>query len=124
MALLSGSGEGNITVSKKEEKGSRFDGLFGAVKAVKQDDENLDVQTSEHSNTQTSENLNIQTSEHRNIQLSKSKDPHYQRTTIYIPKPLHRKLKAIAAEDDREISDIVETLVQDWIEERNTSRNP
>ncbi len=130
-------------MSKKEDKGSRFDGLFGAVKAAKQDEETLDIQTSKLSDIQTSKSLDVQAPEHLNAQaskrssiqtsghlevqaseekgspLSKSKDPNYQRTTIYIPKPLHRKLKAIAAEDDREISDIVENLIQDWIGNRN-----
>lgn len=102
-------------MSKKEEKTSRFDGFLKAARAPKQDDENLDVETSEH--------LDISTSEHRNIQLSKSKDPHYQRTTIYIPKPLHRKLKASVAEDDTEISEVVEKLIQEWLKQRSQNLN-
>ena len=106
-------------MSKKQEQSSRFDSLFGAVKSAKQEDTPLTGTPPEHLNIQTSERSNIQMSEEAGNRLSKSKDPNYQRTTIYIPKPLHRKLKAIAAEDDREISDIVETLIQDWIENRN-----
>lgn len=113
-------------MSRKDDKGSRFDGFLKAArqgKAAKPDEEILDVETFEHlnvedSNTETSGHSDIQTSEHRNIQLAKSKDPHYQRTTIYIPKPLHKKLKAIAAVDESEISDIVEKLIQEWVENR------
>lgn len=110
MALLSGSGKGDFTVSKKDEKPSRFDGFLKAARAPKQNDETPSTETSKHSD--------IRASEHRNIQLAKSKDPHYQRTTVYLPKPLHRKLKAIVAAEDGEISDIVEKLIQDWLESR------
>lgn len=89
-------------MSKKDE-GSRFDSLFGAVKASKKD-----TQTSEHSDIQTSESLNIQT--------SKSKDPNYQRTTVYLPKVLHKKLRAAAIAEDREMSDVIEELVAKWLE--------
>jgi len=88
------------------EKQSRFDGLFGAVKVTKSD-------------AQTSEHLDIQVSESLDVQTSKGKDPNYQRTTIYLPKPLHRQFKAAAATDGKEMSTIVEELVQLWLEERN-----
>ena len=91
------------------QKESRFDGLFGAAKAAKSTDESdRDVQTSEH--------LNIETFKHSDVSLSKSKDPDYQRTTVYLPKALHRKLRATAIADDREMSDVIEELVQQWLE--------
>ncbi len=91
-------------MSKKDER-SRFDGLFGAVKAGKKES-----QTSEHSNIQTSESLSVQT--------PKSKDPNYQRTTVYLPKALHKKLRAAAIADDREMSDVIEELVRQWLERK------
>ncbi len=106
MALLSGSRKGDSTVTEKQ---SRFDGLFGAVKAVR----------ATKSNAQMSERLDIQTSGSLDVQTSKGKDPNYQRTTIYLPKPLHRQFKAAAATDGKEMSTIVEELVQMWLEERN-----
>ena len=59
---------------------------------------------------ETSESLDVQ-----DTQMSKTKDPNYTRTTIYLPKILHRKLKAKAAEEGREMSEIVEKLIGDWL---------
>jgi Ribbon-helix-helix protein, copG family len=80
--------------------GSRFDALFGAARAKA---------------TDPTASETVQSSD---VQTSKSKDPGYQRTTVYLPKATHRKLKASAAEDDREMSDIIEELVQQWLESR------
>lgn len=45
--------------------------------------------------------------------LPKSKDPDYVRTTVYLPKQLHRQLKSLAAQSEQEMSEIVEaSLVQ------------
>ena len=70
------------------------------------------------STPQTSDAQTSKSSDVRKQKLSKSKDPEYQRTTIYLPKDLHRRLKAEAVVSDREISDIVETLVAEWLESR------
>ena len=51
---------------------------------------------------------------------AKGKDPNYQRTTFYIPKDIHREFKMAALEDDLEMSDIVETLISQWLRERNS----
>jgi len=88
--------------SKKE--GSRFDNLFGAARSGKA------VETSEHSDAQMSEHLSVQ--------MSKSKDPGYQRTTIYLPKAMHRRLKAAAANEEKEMSAIVEELLEQWLSSR------
>ena len=93
-------------MSTKKE-GSRFDNLFGAARSSKAAD------TTESSDTQTSN-----TTEHLDIQTSKSKDPTYQRTTIYLPKTMHRRLKAAAANEDKEMSAIVEELLEQWLESK------
>jgi hypothetical protein len=49
---------------------------------------------------------------------SKSSDPDYMRTTVYLPKKLHRRLKSAAADEDKEISEIVEELVTNWLASR------
>ena len=56
------------------------------------------------------------TSKHLNIQTSKSKstNPDYIRTTFYLPKKIHKQLKAIALEVETEMSSIVEDLLADW----------
>lgn len=90
-------------MSKKE--GSRFDALFGAArppKSEKQDEPNTDQPPSKHPDVQT----------------SKSKDPNYQRTTVYLPKKLHRELRAAAIADDREMSDVISELVEQWLRSR------
>lgn len=51
---------------------------------------------------------------------AKGKNPNYQRTTLYLPKDLHREFKLAALEEDQEMSDIVEQLVSDWLNNRNT----
>jgi hypothetical protein len=49
---------------------------------------------------------------------SKSTDPNYARTTVYLPKRLHKQLKAAAADEEREMSDILEQLVEQWLKSR------
>jgi Ribbon-helix-helix protein, copG family len=99
--MLPGCRKGDIEVSKKES-GSRFDNLF---KAVKPEQPTPSVTPSEAVGDRT---------------LSKGKDPGYQRTTIYIPKDLHKRLKTAALEDDREMSDIIEELIEQWLASRRS----
>jgi len=90
-------------MSTKKE-GSRFDNLFGAARSGKA------AETPGRSDIQISS-----TTEHLDIQTSKSKDPNYQRTTIYLPKAMHRRLKAAAANEEKEMSAIVEELLEQWL---------
>ena len=96
-----------------------------------QEKKHLDAETFEHPDSPASSNSNIQTSKHRNVetytkaptskrsdvQMSKAKsaNPDYVRTTIYIPKKMHKKLKAIAVEEEREMSEIMEELLDNWL---------
>lgn len=88
---------------------------------------NLDISTSKQSDVQTSitkdnnYNSDISTSKHSNAQTSKkakSANPDYTRTTVYLPKKMHKKLKAIALDEEREMSSIVEELIENWLSER------
>lgn len=105
-------------------KENRFEGLMGAV------GKNKNVQTSKRSNVQTSssqltssQSKENKTSKRLDAQTSKAKsaNPDYTRTTIYLPKKMHKKLKAIAVEEEREMSEIVEELLQTWIDSLNES---
>lgn len=96
-----------------KREGSRFDGLMSAAKS-----KHSDAQTSEHSDIQTPEHSNVETPERSDIQPAKGKDPNYQRTTVYLPKALHRRLRAAAIAEGREMSDIITTLVEDWLNEK------
>ncbi len=107
-----------------KEKDNRFDGLMGAVrgKTNAQTSKRSDVETSNHSDVQKSKTANkssqnVSTSKHPNIQTSKAKstNPDYTRTTIYLPKKMHKKLKAIAIEEEKEMSSIVEELISAWL---------
>ncbi|OUL21128.1 CopG family transcriptional regulator [Nostoc sp. 106C] len=79
-----------------KKKTSRFDDLIDAARSRQQRD-------------------NPQPTEALPTSLSKSTDPEYIRTTIYLPKQLHRKLKATAASQERQMSDIMTELVEQWL---------
>lgn len=97
MAMLCRGRKGDITLSNKK-KTSRFDDLIDAARSRQQRDQ-------------------LQSTEDQPTSLSKSTDPAYTRTTIYLPKQLHRQLKAAAASQDRQMSDIVAELVEQWLME-------
>lgn len=50
---------------------------------------------------------------------SKSTDPDYVRTTVYLPKKLHRSLKLASAAEDRQMSDIMAELLEKWLLEKS-----
>jgi len=97
------------------------------------------VQTSEHLNAQTSSKLdtqtsklqptqketpvtlepNVQTSERSKTQTSnaKSKNKEYTRTTFYLPKKTHQRLKIASINQQEEMSEIVTRLIENWLED-------
>ncbi|NEQ64566.1 MAG: CopG family transcriptional regulator [Symploca sp. SIO1B1] len=79
-------------------KSNRFDGLFGATRRT-------EAQA---------------TPSESGKKKGKGQDPDYMRTTIYLPRSLHRKLKAVALEEEREMSEVVTELVEKWLEERGS----
>jgi hypothetical protein len=83
---------------RKESDNTRFDALFKAAKP---------------------ENLEQPSIRPKEEKVSKSANPDYFRTTVYLPKSLHKRLKAAAAEDEREISQIIEQLVEGWLDTRS-----
>lgn len=93
---------------------SRFDGLFSVARS-KADPLSLSEtsKASEHLDAQTSKS-----SGHLDAQTSKSSNPDYQRTTLYIPKSLHKQFKAAAVTDEKDMSDIMTELIQAWINSR------
>lgn len=127
-------------------KENRFEGLMGAVgksqkgqtskqsnvqtsKTRKKPDILSDVEPDKNSNVSTSEQPDIQTFKHSDAQTSnqpdiqpakkaKSANPDYTRTTVYLPKKMHKQLKAIALDEEREMSSIVEELIDTWLSNR------
>ena len=87
-------------MSKKKDSTSRFDALFGAAKPKEQ---------------------TPAPDEPKPAKKSKSTDPDYVRTTVYLPKRFHKQLKAAAADEEREMSEILEGLVEQWLQSRGKS---
>lgn len=105
-------------------------------RSKKKSDSNSGIQPSKNSNTSTCEQLDIQTSttsednsdsnisasKHTDAQTSKkakSANPDYTRTTVYLPKKMHKLLKAIALDEEREMSSIVEELIETWLSKKS-----
>jgi Ribbon-helix-helix protein, copG family len=87
-------------VNRKKDT-SRFDNLIGAARG--------------RESTETPK-----LPESQPVRKSKSTDPDYSRTTVYLPKRLHKQLKAAAADEEREMSDILEQLLEQWLKSRNS----
>ncbi len=51
---------------------------------------------------------------------AKSQDPAFVKLTAYVPKHLHRAAKARLVEQGREMSDLVEELVSDWLQKQSS----
>jgi hypothetical protein len=98
MGLLCQSGAGDSTMSKKPS--SRFDDLFSAARSKTED---------------ITESAKIE-----ETKKSKSSNPDYVRTTIYLPKRLHQQLKVAAVQGDKDMSEIIERLVDAWVQSSDT----
>ncbi len=82
-------------MSKKPS--SRFDDLFSAARSKTQESSPEPTKAKE-------------------TKKSKSRDPDYVRTTIYLPKRLHQQLKVAAVQGDKDMSEIIEGLVDAWLQ--------
>jgi len=101
---------------------TRFDGLFQQAKRGERGSE-PDVEPVKHSDVQKSKRSDAQMLEQSNDQttkLGKSKDPEYKRTTVYLRKQTHLKLRAAAMEDEREMSEILNELAEAWLASRRS----
>ena len=47
-------------------------------------------------------------------------DPDYLQTTVYLPRTLHHAVKVAMAEDNVELSGIVERLLAEWLKSRKS----
>jgi hypothetical protein len=56
-----------------------------------------------------------QTSHQSTSHQSKSSNQSYIRTTFYLPRHLHKQLKIVAAHKDRDMSGIIEELLESWL---------
>ncbi len=51
--------------------------------------------------------------------LAKSVDPEYTKFTTYIRKDTHKTVKVRLTQQERELSDLVEQLLQDWLKQNS-----
>ena len=88
----------------------------GKIGAMKQSANGLDVQKSERSEFQKSENLEFQAANGLASQNVKGHASHPGRTqqTIYLPSDLTKWLRKRAIDEERQISDIVADLVEQY----------
>jgi len=88
--------------------------------------ENSRTQKSENSTRQTTEQTNIQQPELSNTQPSKSpgrpkgkrSDPHYTQVTSYVRKETYKQVKRELLDDEREFSELVQQLLEEWLRGR------
>ena len=79
-----------------KQKSSRFDELIEVARSRQNRDE-------------------LQVKSEQSSRKTKSTDPDYVRTTFYLPKAVHRKLKSVAVSQERQMSDIVTELLEQWL---------
>ncbi|MDJ0677798.1 MAG: CopG family transcriptional regulator [Calothrix sp. MO_167.B42] len=79
-----------------KKKSGRFDELIDAARSRQNRDE-------------------LQVDSEKSSRKTKSTDPNYVRTTFYLPKSVHRRLKAVAVSQERQMSDIVTELLEQWL---------
>jgi len=77
------------------------------------------LKTAKHPDVRSSKHLDIQLEQEpiagQAVDLAKSRDPLYTKFTTYVPKQVHRAVKLKALEKNRELSDLVEQLLSDWL---------
>lgn len=55
--------------------------------------------------------------------LAKSADPAFRKFTTYIRKTTHRAVKMRMVGEDRELSDLVEDLLSEWLKENDSNED-
>ncbi|MCY4372639.1 MAG: hypothetical protein OXC31_02625 [Spirochaetaceae bacterium] len=59
----------------------------------------------------------------RPTRQGKSSDPEYHKTTVYLPKQLHRdvKIACLQADPPLDMSDVIEQRLADWLTSRHVA---
>ena len=87
-----------------KKNGSRFDTLFSEAGASQTDLSPSEAEKVFVPRSKTSSSK----------QTTKSTDPDYTRTTIYLPKEMHRQIKVAAIVEEREMSDLIAEAVSQY----------
>jgi hypothetical protein len=92
---------------------------FDVLKRTRQS-EQATIETSGQPDVQTAKHPDGQTSK----QLAKSKDEDFVKFTSYVRRRTHRAVKTRLVEQGREMSDLVEELLSDWLEHQGHATRP
>lgn len=98
-------------------KTSRTASAFDALVSLRKPSNHSDSQTSDHLYVSTANQPDIEHPPLAQANLAKSVDPTYIKFTTYVRKSTHRAVKVKLTERDEELSDLVEQLLQSWLEE-------
>lgn len=98
---------------------NRFANLLKA--AQQQPDVTEPTQPEAAADVQTSEHLDVQAFKQPGVSTSKAKSSSsdYKRTTVYLTQELHRRLKRASLDEGIEMSDIAESAIAAWLEDRS-----
>ncbi len=97
---------------KTTKSASAFDALVSLRKPAN----HSDSQTGDQPGTVPPRNRAAKSSPEPSTGLAKSVDPDYIKFTTYVRKDTHRAVKVKITERDEELSDLVEQLLQSWLQ--------
>ena len=104
---------------QSKEGASPFDALKIAQAAQRQPAKQLPSQPSEHLEVQMSKQLGGEIAASPAKALAKSVDPAYMKFTTYVRKQTHLAVKTRLVSQDKELSDLVEELLSDWLQKQS-----
>lgn len=52
---------------------------------------------------------------------ARKNDPNYAQFSVYLPRPLVKELKVIAAQDELTLTDIAEEALTQWVKDRKSN---
>lgn len=87
---------------------TRFDKLMGSVGKAKQPEQAADNKDSISDPLPSAETISVESK-------AKSSSKDYQRTTVYLPRELHKRFKVAALNEGKEMSEVVTELIETWL---------
>lgn len=54
--------------------------------------------------------------------ITKSRNPDYQQITAYLPQDIYHELKVALAEDRKEMSELFEEMIRQWLKSRKSGK--
>jgi hypothetical protein len=111
-----------MTKGKNAKEDSRFEQLSSAAEKNSASNsgnkENPSGQERDENDNEdflhSSEKMNATQVSH----FAKSTNPDYTRASVYLPKTLHKSLKNIATSEEMTLTDLIEGILQQWVDKR------